>query len=321
MPKARATSVRALMGKAPPRRRPTRLRAPTRSMLPPPVARVLPHGVERAVSGWLKPPSRAALAEVTAPPAYQPIDTQNGAGRGLRDLGIDIDPNVSAKDWDRFRAEPSTGQAVPPAANPFALASPSTDADGRDVPEFYATPAPGRTDVMPNGAIVDRIYMDDEEDTSRTLGAGDIGITVRPVTLVDIDNLWDWVRSDEDHGRVFLGKVMPTSLDLHAWFRDLRDREASGITIVVAVDQRGSHVGFVVLDPISVPMGTAMVHIYLAPDVRGHLALILPTLLALADERVPALSLVVATASAAAARLYRPFGFETTFVLKRPARK
>ena len=292
---------------------------PVASFLPQGPARVLPRGVERAASGWLKPPEPSYTPIVPTPPDYQPLDTQNG-GRALRDHGIDIDPNVTAADWDRFHGAGRRGS--PPAVSPFdpgGGTSESPDA-GREygAPVNAADWAAALHSERDGTEYVGNI--DEAVNDAPLLGDGaDPGIAVRPVTLVDIDNLWDWVRSDEDHGRAFLGRVMPTSLDLHAFFRDLQDREATGATATFAVDQHGVHVGFVVFDPISLQMATACLHLYLAPEVRGSLAVLLPALLGLADERFPALTLLVATTSAAAARLYRPFGFETTFVLRRVA--
>ena len=283
--------------------RPTKPTKPTEMPRPQGPARVLPRGVERAPSGWLKPPEPSRMPVVPVPADYQPIDTQNG-GRALRDLGIDIDPNVTAKDWDRFAQAGRRGS--PPAVSPF---------DQSGEPESPEIPIR----IADNGHVED---IDEAVNDAPLLGNGaDPGIAVRAVTLVDIDNLWDWIRSDEDHGRAFLGKGMPTSLDLHAFFRDLQDREATGATATFAVEQHGTHVGFVVFDPISVQMATACIHLYVAPEVRGQLAILLPALLRLADARFPALTLLVATTSAAAARLYRPFGFETTFVLRRPAKE
>ena len=263
-------------------------------------ARVLP----RAASGWVPPPAQPRPSEVVVPQGpYTPIDTQNAdlPTEGTRPLA-----------WDTFGGHRSpaetrrlAGTEAPPTTSPFA--------ESPEVPVHIHDD--GRVEDVSNAEP-----LDDPQDDQPMLSDGvDPGVAVRTVTLADIDDLWDWIRQDEDHGVGFLGRAMATSLDLHAFFADLRDREASGTSAIFAVDQHLSHVGFVVFDPISMQMATAMTHLYLAPRVRGDLTRLLPALLALADARFPTLSLVVSTTSAAAARLYRPFGFETTFVLRRPA--
>lgn len=144
------------------------------------------------------------------------------------------------------------------------------------------------------------------------------GLTIRGVTVEDVDRLWDWIRQDEDGGKGFLGIIPRTSLELHRYF--LQVQEKGPAAAAFAVDDVAMPVGIVLFDPIDPQRRTAGVHLYLEPSVRGSLVTLTSQLLAICDAEYPHLTLLIATTTEAQMRLYRSLGFTVAYVLTRPAK-
>lgn len=151
------------------------------------------------------------------------------------------------------------------------------------------------------------------------------GITAHPVSFLDVDRLWDWIRSDSDRGQAFLGTAVETSLDLHQRIRQIQSHEAMGVAMVRSLYREGDtatgwHLGFLMLHPILSQERMAVVSMYLQRDSRGYELRILPAVLALAAQIVPGFKLAVMAADEgqrqAYAALLQPLGFtpHTMFV-------
>lgn len=160
--------------------------------------------------------------------------------------------------------------------------------------------------TLPHGAFVDAAS----------------GLSAMPITVGDVDRLWDWLRTDGDQGLAFLGKPAKSSPDLHEQLRFLaQECEREGVAKIRALYINGTHFGFAMLAPILAEEHTALLHIYLMKAARGTLATLMPSLVSLARQAVPHAHLAVASADATWARLHRsllsPLGFveHTMFVL------
>lgn len=139
------------------------------------------------------------------------------------------------------------------------------------------------------------------------------GISARPLSVQDVDRLWDWIRQDGDAGKSFLGHAITTSLALHTFMQQLVATEPQGLAIIRAIHYQDQHLGFAMLAPILAAERTALMHIYLRKDVRGQLANLAPILVNLATQVAPNVHLAVASADDIWARLHRavlkPLGF------------
>lgn len=140
-------------------------------------------------------------------------------------------------------------------------------------------------------------------------------IAIRALTISDGDRLWDWVRVDEDGGRTLFGRVIASSVDVHAQLDSLRTAETSPLGMhaaIRALDFDGHHIGFVELNPMLEQERTALVTVYLAPQWRGQLAEHLSSILRAIATLTP-YHLALPAPTSAWADLYRrvlePLGF------------
>lgn len=151
------------------------------------------------------------------------------------------------------------------------------------------------------------------------------GIVAYPVSFLDVDRLWDWIRADSDRGQAFLGAAVETSLDLHQRIRQIQSHEAMGVAMVRSLYREGDgaagwHLGFLMLHPILSTERIAVVSMYLQRDSRGYELRILPAVLALAAQIVPGFKLAVMAADEGQRQAYsallQPLGFtpHTMFV-------
>jgi hypothetical protein len=131
---------------------------------------------------------------------------------------------------------------------------------------------------------------------------------VKP-TDEDLDRLWDWVRQDTDRGQRFLGTRVVTYRQMH----ELIEAFVAKAILMSLMDVDG-HIGFVGLQVQA--GGNVIVHLYLAQSARGQLGRLIPQLQRIAQRDMPGLTLLIMVTDPALARLYAPFGFETTYLLK-----
>lgn len=142
-------------------------------------------------------------------------------------------------------------------------------------------------------------------------------VQMRAIDTPDIDNLWDWLRHDPNPTGVMFFKKFGTSRDLH----DYVESYSKHIRAIDAMSNgRYTHIGFFVLFPVDTSSQTAMLHVYLAPSVRGHFDKIFPYVLTGSRQLIPpTMNLVIHPGHNdvnAFGRLVAPYQFtaETMFV-------
>jgi len=142
------------------------------------------------------------------------------------------------------------------------------------------------------------------------------------VTHQDLDQLWDWTRSDPNGVRDFLGTLPAHTRALYDWLYGvltLQENKRARINSII-VNRR--LIGFVVLAPIDRDSAEpkASVHLYLEPGVRGILPQLLPALLQVAEVAEPGVTLMIETRRQEWARILERVGFVSSLVLTRRPR-
>ena len=204
----------------------------------------------------------------------------------------------------------------------------------RGVAPVFAAPPVGAAQVKPrNAPAPDTSAFDAEEDapvapdaapapaviyTERFAAAQASGVTLQQTTVEDIDQLWDWVRSDREGTTAFLGLSHPNTASFFHQIGQIGQKEKDGVAWLRSIKRGDSLIGFVILDPIqrgNPPVGRC--HIYVSPDERGHLPEFLPSILAEGDRQLPGMTLFVATDQDAIAAMLKAAGFTSQIVLTR----
>jgi len=98
-----------------------------------------------------------------------------------------------------------------------------------------------------------------------------VPVVFEPVTIEDIDILWDWVRQDADKGASFLGTPLGHSVQLHTQVRALVEAEKVGTGCIRAVYRQTELVGFLAVAPVQPEESLAVWRLYLAPKDRVRL--------------------------------------------------
>jgi hypothetical protein len=149
------------------------------------------------------------------------------------------------------------------------------------------------------------------------------GVTLRPVSLEDIDHLWDWSREDAEGVKTFLGHQHKNSRDLFAAISRLADMEAQGTAWMQAITRGDALIGFVLIAPIQRPRNqppVGAVHLYITVPERGDLDTIMSEMLQQFDATFPTpMTLSVIVTRPEWTRILAPLGFESATVLTRPA--
>lgn len=241
-------------------------------------------------------PRRAAAIEVDTPDEPTPVFS------GLAAHAKNARVNAAAR--MNLRRVP---QPAPPIQEEEVDNEAEVEADSE--PEFEPQVAPPAMPLRPTAHAA-------APDTRTTAQAAS-PLTVRKIGLADCDNLWDWIRQDADRGAAFLGVAAHSSVEVHAFMRQLLDREAHGLALARCVDYNDQHIGFAVLLPILEAQKVALTHFYLSPATRGHITQLLPGLLQHASQLRPDLRLVIVSDRPEWARLLAPHGFRQQIVLIR----
>ena len=210
------------------------------------------------------------------------------------------------------RAKAQRPQLVPRASGVEAEADPDVAQVNErtpDVPEGWGaalspTPAPALEQEQPKFAPT----------AAPTL-------TLTPISIYDIDRLWDWCREDPQGTQRFLGFAPDHSRALQDYIGKLLTLEQKGFAALRTIMAEGHAIGIITLMPVSrdVPEPYGDAHCYLMPALHGHLPQLLPSILAEAARLEPTLTLRVSTHDYAFARLLQPHGFTLSIVLTRPA--
>lgn len=147
---------------------------------------------------------------------------------------------------------------------------------------------------------------------------GTSDVTLAQTTVEDIDQLWDWVRSDREGTTAFLGLAHQNTASFFNQIGQIGQKERDGVAWLRSIKRGESLIGFVILDPIQ--RGNPSVgkcHIYVSPEARGHLPEFLPSILAEGDRQLPGMTLFVATDQEAIASMLKAAGFASQIVLTR----
>tara|TARA_R110002051_G_scaffold179045_5_gene248901 strand:- start:1383 stop:2000 length:618 start_codon:yes stop_codon:yes gene_type:complete len=140
-------------------------------------------------------------------------------------------------------------------------------------------------------------------------------IDLRPLTVGDVDRLWDWIRADGQARMDEWG--VDSSVSLHANMKYLDELSGHGRCAVYAVYVKGAHVGQVSIAPLLKTQG--IMHIFLAQSVRGPLGLsILRKGLANVQDKHPGIELLAMTNDPRLAKLLNRIGLgHTQYVLSK----
>lgn len=144
------------------------------------------------------------------------------------------------------------------------------------------------------------------------------GLALRPLLEEDVDQVWDWIRTEETRAEAFFGVYIRTALQLHMQMRNMITQESQGSAMVRAVDSGGMLIGLAAAWPLDHTDKLATLHLYIRPDLRNRLAEILPSLIAEGERVIPAgLRLAIVPEREGWIELLRPLGFVAHTVLIR----
>lgn len=261
------------------------------------------------------PPPVRPVTDDTEAAAFRPLAYSRGSGR--------FDTTAAAEQAKLRMLGRAPGQPARAAVEP----EPEPDDDDEPEPESEDNSGVERQPPTPPTAAPTTHFVTGMSATLTPTPAPTPTptpvLSLRAATVDDLDRLWDWVRADGDHGASFFSKPMPSSVALHTFVSALGQAEVQGLAAIRSVVFEENHLGFAMLLPILASERTAMMHIYLRADVRGHLAQLVPTLVDLAAQTVPGYALAVISHDATLARMHRalfaPLGFaEHTMFLRQP---
>jgi hypothetical protein len=222
----------------------------------------------------------------------------------------DVAP-VLSKPWDDARKAAATRMNIGKTQRPAAMAYATHTAPiNEHEPSIVEEALSDLVDDNPDD-------IEPEPEQTQPAPAAD-PIQLVPVEVHHLDNLWDWVRQDQDRGAAFLGGVgAQSSLAIHHFFQTLNQREQLGMAMIRAIHLNSSHIGFAVLLPILEQQKIALAHLYINQQMRGFLTQLLPSLIHYAAQMRPDLRLVVMSDRPEWARLLAPLGFHQQIVLIR----
>ncbi len=228
-------------------------------------------------------------------------------------------PTAATRSSRSARAKAQRPQLVPRASEAAANDDPDVSAisdrtpDAPDWPEEGRQAKPESVPFVPPGAA-GALNLNPKPTPSPAL-------SLVPSNIHDIDLLWDWCREDPQGTQAFLGIAPDHSRALQDHIGGLLLLEQKGVAWLRTIKAESVAIGFVSLLPVhrdvAEPYGDA--HCYLMPALQGHLAQLLPGILAEGARLEPTLTFRVFTPDYAFARLLQPHGFTLNIVLTRPA--
>lgn len=137
-------------------------------------------------------------------------------------------------------------------------------------------------------------------------------VALDPVTVEDVDQLWDWVRSDRDGTTDFLGFAHANSQQFNKQIGDIIIAQRDGFAWFRSVRNVGALIGFVALQIAKAP-ASATIRIYLEPGQRGRIKDVIE-----ATAQQTPVPLVCITADKELAGIFVECGFTSQYVLTRP---
>lgn len=142
-------------------------------------------------------------------------------------------------------------------------------------------------------------------------------LVLSTVEYAHVDQLWDWIRADSARGQAFFMRPIQHSIELNDLIRTLINGEQAGTSVLRAIVWGPQLMGFVLLAPIMSTERVAMLHTYLAPEVRAHTGTLLTTLIPQLASFVPGHRLALLNGSADDIKALEPLGFKVFTMLVR----
>lgn len=178
-------------------------------------------------------------------------------------------------------------------------------------------------DPDPLDPLAESALVEQPDPIALGLPAQTQAVTLRPVTTEDVDQLWDWSRSDAEGVTAFLGRQLQNSRELFTAIGRLASLQQSGAAWMQSIARDSALIGFVLVCPIQrsndLPHPVGTVHIYVSQSERGDLQAIVQSMLDAYDGTYEPMTLSVIVSRPEWAAVLQPLGFESSFVLTRPA--
>ncbi|NBR88201.1 MAG: hypothetical protein EB034_17950 [Verrucomicrobia bacterium] len=131
------------------------------------------------------------------------------------------------------------------------------------------------------------------------------------VTVEDLDQLWDWARSDREGVSSFLNAHYPNSQAFFNRMAAVLADEQNGTAYLRSVRDANALVGFVMFSPIV--QKSATVHLYLTPNTPTKV------LNDVIDQLPRDMGLMLVAPTDEFAAKFADYGFQSKIVLTRPA--
>jgi hypothetical protein len=160
--------------------------------------------------------------------------------------------------------------------------------------------------------------LEGADDGERPSSDRSSGLTLRPLLDEDVDQVWDWIRTEPDRAEPFFGEYFKSSLALHTKMRAMLQMESQSQALVRAIDWGEGYglCGLAIAWPINWKDRLATLHLYLAPDVRHQAVDLLPELIAEGEALLPStMRLAVLSNRPGWQQLLEPLGFIAHTVL------
>lgn len=180
----------------------------------------------------------------------------------------------------------------------------------RGAPARFATPVMAPAPIIPPEYPPDPAFTQTPAATVLRPTFTPDAYVIDQVNVEDLDQLWDWVRSDREGTTGFLGVAHPHSQSffsqmgecMSGWFRAVRHADAlAGFAKLILAPQAGTLL------------------FYVEPTSRGALGQIVPAMVRAVDAEFPHLALMVVSSQDDAITAFESTGFEKKTVLTRPA--
>ena len=178
----------------------------------------------------------------------------------------------------------------------------------------------GDTITIPDGAV-EAVRDDSGEHQSNVhyLDKRPSPIALGPVSIEDMDRLWDWVRSDREGTKEFLGVTHANSQEFFEHISSIYKREASGSARLRSIRRGQELIGFLLLDPILQTPVVGTCHLYIGVEYRGHITEIIPAMIATCDTDFGGMALIAIVQRKEWVPVLEASGFEAQIVLTRRA--
>lgn len=123
--------------------------------------------------------------------------------------------------------------------------------------------------------------------TTAAVAVAQATCSLRPLVVEDVDQLWDWIRTEPDRAQPFFGEYLKSALALHQKMQHLMMLEQQGEAAVRAIVVQGTFIGLALLWPVNLKDRIAQCHLYFAPPYRHIVPKLLGDLVTLGERLLP----------------------------------